>query len=73
MDREQAFDCREDGIEHFRLERAHDIEVAPLGRWWVDKHPKSLGATTTTGGWSGAFSRKYLTRSRLGANPHGLL
>jgi hypothetical protein len=33
--REKGPDGGEDGIEHFRLERAHDVGVPPLGRSWV--------------------------------------
>src|SRR5664279_5331964 len=73
MDGEQGFNGGKDGIELFRLERAHDIGVPPLGRWWVGQHPDCLGATTTTGGRSRALSGKYLTRQTDDPYQCGLL
>src|SRR5579863_120923 len=39
----------------------------------LDEHPDHLGATTTTGGWSPALIRKYLTGPRAPAYPRDLL
>ena len=36
------------------------------------KHPDHLGATTTTGGWSGALREILDSGGRLGAYPRGL-
>ncbi len=51
VDREQGLDGRPDGIAHFGVERAHDNWNLHSVVWWLGKHPESLGATTTTGGW----------------------
>ena len=39
----------------------------------VGKHPDHLGPTTSTGGWSPALIRKYLTGPRADAYSRGLL
>ena len=49
--REERFDRREDGIEHFRIESAHDGSDLHWSSGW-DSTRDASRAVTTTGGWS---------------------
>ena len=47
--RDERLDASPEGIYNFGV-NARIIGGPPLGRWWLGKHPESLGASTTTGG-----------------------
>jgi hypothetical protein len=63
--REQTFDGVPDGIDHFGLERANDVQVPPPGRRLMGSTRHQNRAITTTGGWS--------PQPTLYAYPRGLL
>jgi len=62
---------RDEWVAAGGVQRAHDVGNLHSVVWWLGKHPESLGATTTTGGWSSLFALE-LPGHRFVAKPRGL-